>query len=440
MRNRLVLSATLLLVVLGFPAFVFAQQKPDQKKECIPDNVNLQTRILKNYIEERICENLRSRVDQTDPTKQSAPPAATTNSTSLVERSSAPDLLGFGLDFLNLSDVAGSKKSATPKTLTFSAYALKSYLSGQDALDPAIYNKGQTARKFSFTLGYDVPENTNDRDPIIGIKWLAINGRDVSNQANRNRIRDIQDALKPASRDFAAIDDDVRIYLFNALKTRGKLPTGVVLQRDFDDKILSAPDTQRILDSLTEDEKNGIDQIIMKYIRSFVVLDTTTKKAVQAIRTQSQFALAFTTTQRKNGRPDEYNGVLTFDKGMGNNSISMNGSFIIKKNGLGQDSKGGQFAAAFHIPLQALKPLGYTDPLLLSIEANATGMTKTAPIYKAQAKLTIPIMAGMEIPISVSVANRTEFVNEKEVKGKFGFTFDISKAMKAFRDNFLKLP
>jgi len=78
--------------------------------------------------------------------------------------------------------------------------------------------------------------------------------------------------------------------------------------------------------------------------------------------------------------------------------------------------------------------------LLLSIEANATGMTGTAPIYKAQAKLTIPFLPGMELPISVSVANRTEFLQEKEVKGKFGFTFDISKVLKAFRDNFQPTP
>jgi hypothetical protein len=164
-----------------------------------------------------------------------------------------------------------------------------------------------------------------------------------------------------------------------------------------------------------------------------------TKNAVEAIRSQPQLALSFVTTQRKSGRPDEYNGILTFDKGMGTNSITVNGSFIFKTNGLGEDTRGGKFAAGFHFPLNGFKPLTYKDPMLLSIEGDATAMTKTAPIYKAQAKLTIPLFAGMEIPISVSVANRTEFVKEKEVKGKFGFTFDVSKAMKAFRDSYLKI-
>jgi hypothetical protein len=157
---------------------------------------------------------------------------------------------------------------------------------------------------------------------------------------------------------------------------------------------------------------------------------------VQAIRTRAQLALSFTTIQRKHSRPDEYVGTFTFDKGLGNNSITVNGSFMATKTPAGKSSQGGQFAAAFHLPLRGLSPLAYKDPMLLSIEANGKGMTNATPMFVAQAKLTIPLMAGVNIPISVSVANRTEFVKEKEVKGKFGFTFDLSKTLKAFRDGF----
>ena len=123
---------------------------------------------------------------------------------------------------------------------------------------------------------------------------------------------------------------------------------------------------------------------------------------------------------------------------MGTNSITLNGSFVFKKSQMGNDSKGGKFAAAVHLPLQGFKPLDYKDPVLFSLEANATGMTGQSPMYVAQAKLTIPLMPGVEIPISVSVANRSELIKEMEVKGKFGFTFDLNKALKALRDNFQK--
>ena len=74
--------------------------------------------------------------------------------------------------------------------------------------------------------------------------------------------------------------------------------------------------------------------------------------------------------------------------------------------------------------------------MLLSIEALASGATGETPMYTAQAKLTIPLLPGFDIPISVSVANRSKFIKETEVKGRFGFTFDVSKALKALRDNF----
>ncbi|HEV7474399.1 MAG TPA: hypothetical protein VGN90_10145 [Pyrinomonadaceae bacterium] len=437
MKTRPTVQAILFLIICCIPGVVFAQA------ECDSPN---RPRNLTDYLEERICVNLMGRVDQTDPTKQAAPPATAENSTSLVERSSAPDLLGFGLDLLNLSDVNGEKESATPKTMTFSAYALKSAFSAQDPLDPEIYNKNAKWRSLSFTVGYDVPENTDDRDPIIGFKWLALNGRDLAKQKNQNELSTIQSKLNSATGTFSATSAKVKRRLFAWVKVGGTLPEGVTAEnsaslKEFEKEVLFKGEVfENLLSSLSEDQKKEIDDIVATDISDFAVLEETTRNAVQAIRSRPQLALVFTTTQRKHGRPDEYNGVLTFDKGMGNNSITLNGSFIFKNNPVGQDSRGGQFAAAFHVPLNTLKPFGYKDPWLLSIEADATGMTGTAPVYKAQAKLTIPLLPGMEIPLSVSVANRAEFVNEKEVKGKFGFTFDVSKIMKAFRDNFLELP
>lgn len=45
-------------------------------------------------------------------------------------------------------------------------------------------------------------------------------------------------------------------------------------------------------------------------------------------------------------------------------------------------------------------------------------------------KLTIlmpGLMAGLKIPVSVTFANRTELIDEKEVRGNVGFTVDLSK-------------
>ncbi|MDT5159049.1 MAG: hypothetical protein QOH51_3406 [Acidobacteriota bacterium] len=54
-------------------------------------------------------------------------------------------------------------------------------------------------------------------------------------------------------------------------------------------------------------------------------------------------------------------------------------------------------------------------------------------IAVGQIKLTIPFLDGMKLPISLSFANRTELVREKEVRGNFGFTFDIDKILAKFK-------
>jgi hypothetical protein len=47
-------------------------------------------------------------------------------------------------------------------------------------------------------------------------------------------------------------------------------------------------------------------------------------------------------------------------------------------------------------------------------------------IHAVQAKLTIPVKnSGMTIPLSVSLANRSDLIKEKTVRGHFGVTFDM---------------
>jgi hypothetical protein len=50
-------------------------------------------------------------------------------------------------------------------------------------------------------------------------------------------------------------------------------------------------------------------------------------------------------------------------------------------------------------------------------------------IAVGQFKLTLPFLegTGVRFPISVTFANRTELVREKEVRGNFGFTLDMDK-------------
>ena len=54
-------------------------------------------------------------------------------------------------------------------------------------------------------------------------------------------------------------------------------------------------------------------------------------------------------------------------------------------------------------------------------------------IAVGQLKLTIPIRGtAFKIPLSISFANRTELIKEREVRGNFGFTFDLDSLFAKF--------
>jgi hypothetical protein len=72
------------------------------------------------------------------------------------------------------------------------------------------------------------------------------------------------------------------------------------------------------------------------------------------------------------------------------------------------------------IPNDTLSPGGVitgTTPATAAASGN---------MFVGQAKLTIPVRGtGVRIPFSISAANRSELIKEKDVRGNFGITFDL---------------
>ncbi len=75
-----------------------------------------------------------------------------------------------------------------------------------------------------------------------------------------------------------------------------------------------------------------------------------------------------------------------------------------------------------YLPNDTLSPGG-------AVTGTATTPMTAAPhghMVVGQAKLTIPVKGtGVRIPFSVSAANRTELIKEKDVRGNIGVTFDL---------------
>ena len=53
-------------------------------------------------------------------------------------------------------------------------------------------------------------------------------------------------------------------------------------------------------------------------------------------------------------------------------------------------------------------------------------LDEDSTIAVAQLKLTIPVKdAGVKIPISITYANRTNLIEENEIRGSIGFSLDL---------------
>ncbi len=49
------------------------------------------------------------------------------------------------------------------------------------------------------------------------------------------------------------------------------------------------------------------------------------------------------------------------------------------------------------------------------------------PSYVGQLKLTIPLVSGVDLPLSFSYASSANLLHEAHTVGKFGLTFDLSR-------------
>lgn len=171
-------------------------------------------------------------------------------------------------------------------------------------------------------------------------------------------------------------------------------------------------------------------------LSSFSALRQVSLDTIDKIRRAPQLSVAYFTTQRKVG-VDEHKAEIIFDWGIANKlNLTANGVFEYKDSKvIGGDTRGASFSAQFRYQvnrndLQSL--LGNKTPVYFDLSAEGSRMSGQNSTIKGQAKLTIPLgNTGIAFPISVTVANRTELIKEKEVRGQFGFTFDFSKLVSA---------
>jgi len=423
--------------------------------------VELKTKAKEDADRARVAVSVRSNTNQDEAPSMSA------NTSSLVDTSSASDLVGVALNLAGLSGSTQSSNEATDTTTTaatVSAYALYSAVQGADPLDPGRYcaPAAQWARSLSITLGYD--DQSSDMDgssPIIaGAKVLLpwLNSRNVCDD---EAFEDVTRALIPAAERYANIDMKVADRFYDAYGVaQTKLPSDV--RAEVDEKLKQA--RNRALAADPPDDANVarkieflnllndpvffeaylaalgdqaipivVDAVGPQGLDPFIHLDEQAAKAIEEFQEAPQIAFSFLTKQREDGS-DDYQGQAILDIGLARRlNLTVNGSYEGSRGGMQSASNGGRVAA--QVQFQPLSDdLSGPKTLRLSLGFDGAWKTGGGPTYKGQFKINLPVpriqaLAGLEFPLSVTVANRSELIDETEVVGLVGFTLDTSQVL-----------
>jgi len=414
-RLLFILKVSLCFCLLDSSTLAQCPTPPDQ-----PNN-------LPTWINCKVEEMVRVRVSQRQNTRQTETPSISGSSTSLVDQSSASDLIGAALNLTGIKDDGASDKKSF--SFTASGYSLLAAASSHDPLAPSYYLAHRTARRFWFTLGQEVSDN-GDSDPdaegakIVGFKVLLLDKRDVGSRD----LSAVSNAIDTSSPNFAEISNLIKGYLFKTLSP--KFPG--ITKPDFLINQLGRTNFIATMALLTESQLRDIDSIIEDRINPEIELDDAIRKEVESIRKASQLSLSVLSKFRKEGS-DEYKGELIYDKGLSSRiNFTFNGGFeYVNSKLIGADTRGGSVAGQLQFQVTPEKLLEGRNPIYVYLSGQGKWMNNTKSIAKVQTKIKIPITDGIDLPISFTFANRTELIDEQEVRGQFGFTFDLARLARA---------
>lgn len=361
------------------------------------------------------------------PTNRAEIPFLSLNRTSLVDHPGLAELLSLLQNSANLT--SGDSK---PDSLSaaFTLYTLLTALRGKDPLDPTWFDQNKLPRGLSFSITRDQGDSNNaatdavQDGTVYTVKYLLIDKRDPSAGDGANRVRAAaatalnyptarlaartQQSLDDISLRLArrSVLDEVNSAETNRSPGKGGAPASAGTLTD--NYLLDADDTLRSDAALLVNESPEVGE------------------AVTELRRGLQLALTFQKKHRTDGSPDDNLGQIEFERGGHNGTYTFNLSYGRRLDTNGTTRTSGLRIAGQFESLSGDTVEQQNKRMRLAIGLEHDG-TRSPRLSRIQAKLTVRLRDGLELPISVTAANRTEFINEGKIKGRVGFTFDMEK-------------
>lgn len=402
-----------------------------------------------------LVEAEEARVD-----KQVGGGPSNNGSTSLVVKGGTPAVLGFAVENGALTQTI-DKTTVTFRGNPLGIYqALNNYGLTQSFIVPKKDPFFNFLRKTSFAVSFDT-DRGSDPGVFTGTKQqlssFAIRTEFINNRTPEHYKTDWEGFINTQATAFAGSVAALRTALLD--------PTGLdvrwfdpVMQQWFAEtqQALASASIAQVeevlrarLDQLPVDELSPQSVATLKDFQDALQIYLSSRDAVLDKIAKGKILTFDYTNKREVNAPDTSNFRFIYETGTENRiDITANASltmFNSKPAGVNVNRvRDFQFAGQIDVPLGDVRGIGqfvfsfsgrYERMMEDAIAPNGMMLANTkGDIGAGQLKLSIPIKGlGIDFPISVTFANRTELIKEKEVRGNFGFTFDLDTIFAKFR-------
>jgi hypothetical protein len=370
-------------------------------------------------------------------------PTASHGSTSLIEKAKAPDVFSLALGLMGAGTKPGEEDRAT--SMTVSAFAVRASVTGDNPLNPAVYDRYRQWRHWSFTVGRAEGKDDTPDGRLLGVKWLAVDRRDVA--ANQASLQAVSNSLTKLGGASTAALGKANAFIARALNpdafaaAKSQADTDE-LEVNFAASQLSLANYAATVAKLDDEQLAALDDLLTDDAMKVSGARAEISNVIREMRHAPQLAFTYQALVRPDDADDEHHFGVVFDVGFGSRfSTTFNGTLVKTDHQLVPDTRVTKVAGELQFDLQEVTSLGdllrrkRRDPMTVSVAGLGEWHSDDSPsIAKLQVKFTLPmpgIISGLKIPFSVTVANRTELIDEKEIRGQVGFTVDLSKIQKS---------
>lgn len=382
-----------------------------------------QTNNMDTWLNQRIGQAVAVRMSLRDPRKVPQIPSGSVTDANLIDRSNMPDIAGISLKLPDQPSSSGiSERGATAFSAT--PFLLLSLLKRN--LDVQSYAKSELARRIGLNATFDT-DSAGKMTNLIQAKVLL---KSRANVLEFDKNNDVGKNLAKATQDYGALRNEIFNYFCSRICDQLGVTDTVQFRNDF-----SNPNTRDARIAMVGNEgMTAVDALIVKRVDSFVQLRTIIGTLEAQARSTPEVSLGGTFRNGIAGTPNSVRALLIVDWASMRNDLTFNVGYE-RVEAVDTVEEKNRIAAAGQY-LWRLSPDGaVTGRTAMSLAlAGSAGIDPTDTkdyVFKVQAKLLLPIAEGMNVPLSVTWASRTDLIDESELRGHVGFTFNVSQLFAA---------